>query len=99
VQHNTAHEWYVLEHGWKLTQAGDLFDMSDAPFAEKLVSPGDANDAAQAARERLQTKLDQLNPAAGKLVAERTSEELAKAKKKKKTQNKKNKEKEKAAAT
>src|SRR5262249_3723391 len=51
VQHNTAREWYVLEHGWKLTHAGDLFDMSDAPFAEKAVSPGEPNDAAHAARE------------------------------------------------
>lgn len=96
VQHNTAHEWYVLEHGWKLTQAGDLFDMSDAPFAEKLVSQGETNDAAQAARGRLQARLDQLNPAAGKLVAERSPEELAKAKKQKQKQKKK--EKEKAAA-
>ncbi len=87
VQHNTAHEWYVLEHGWKLTQAGNLFDMSDAPFAEKPVSPGEANDAARAARDRLQTVLDRLNPAAGKLAPERTAEDLAKAKKKKKKAN------------
>ena len=87
VQHNTAHEWYALEHGWKLNQAGDLFDMSDAPFAEKPVSPGEANDSARAARDRLQTVLDQLNPAAGKLAPERTPEDLAKAKKKKKKAN------------
>jgi arylsulfatase A len=87
VQHNTAREWYVLEHGWKLTHAGDLFDMSDAPFAEKPVSPGEANDAARAARERLQTALDKLNPAAGKLAPERKPEDLAKAKKKKKKAN------------
>ncbi len=30
-----ANEWYVRDAGWKLTQAGQLFDMSEAPFAEK----------------------------------------------------------------
>ncbi len=85
VQHNVAHEWYVLERGWKLTQAGDLFDMSDAPFAEKPVSPGEVNVKADAARARLQTVLDQLDPAAGKLAPARdTSEAARKAKKKKK---------------
>jgi arylsulfatase A len=88
VQHNTARQWYVLEHGWKLTHAGDLFDMSDAPFAEKPVSPGEPNDAARAARERLQTVLDRLNPAAGKLAPERNSPELSKKAKKKKKKEK-----------
>ena len=31
------------EAGWKLNQAGELFDISDAPFAEKLVT-SDSND-------------------------------------------------------
>jgi arylsulfatase A len=92
VQHNILHQWYVLEHGWKLTQAGDLFDMSDAPFAEKLVVPGGGNALAQAARMRLQTALDQLNPSAGKLVPERTPAEISRKAKKK------NKAKAKAAA-
>lgn len=98
VQHNTAHEWYALEHGWKLTHAGDLFDMSDAPFAEKLVSPGGEKAAAQAARGRLQAALNQLNPAAGKLAPERSAEELAKAKRQRQKQRKKEKEKAAAAA-
>jgi arylsulfatase A len=84
VQHNTAHEWYVLERGWKLTQAGDLFDMSDAPFAEKLVSQGETNVAAQAARARLQAVLDQLKPQDGKLAPERSAAEIANKKKKNK---------------
>jgi arylsulfatase A len=89
VQHNTAHEWYVLEHGWKLTQSGDLFDMSDAPYAEKFVSPGEVNDAAIASRERLQAALDRLNPAAGKLApVKASSEEARKAKKRKKNKEK-----------
>lgn len=62
-----ARKWYVLEHGWKLTQSGELFDMSDAPWGEKLV-PADSKDPmAIAARKRLQTALDQLNPAGGHL--------------------------------
>lgn len=88
VQHNTAHEWYALEHGSKLTQAGDLFDMADAPFAEKLVSPGEPNEVALAARERLQAALNGLNPAAGKLAPERKPGDLEKAKKKKKQKRK-----------
>jgi len=60
-----ARMWYVREAGWKLNQAGELFDMSDAPFAEKLV-PADSKDpAAIAARKRLQPVLDKLNPAGG----------------------------------
>ena len=60
-----ARMWYTLEHGWKLNQAGELYDMSGAPWAEKLV-PADTKDpAAIAARKRLQAALDQLNPAGG----------------------------------
>jgi arylsulfatase A len=88
VQHNTAHQWYALEHGWKLTHAGDLFDMSDAPFAEKLVSPGEANDAADAARVRLQAVLDQLNPRAGKLAPVKEPGVVSKKEKKKKKKEK-----------
>jgi hypothetical protein len=85
----------VLERGWKLTHAGDLFDMSDAPFAEKPVSPGDANDAGKAARVRLQAALDRLNPAAGKLAPKREPLSNKEKKRKKEMERKK---KEKAAA-
>ena len=60
-----ANKWYTREAGWKLTQAGELFDMSDAPFAEKLVAADTKDAAALAARKRLQAALDQLNPAGG----------------------------------
>ena len=60
-----ARKWYALEHGWKLTQAGELFDLSDAPFAEKLVAADAKDPAASAARKRLQAALAQLNPAGG----------------------------------
>jgi arylsulfatase A-like enzyme len=58
--------WYVKEKAWKMNQAGDLYDMKQAPFEEKLV-PKDASDAESvAARLRLQTVLASLNPAGGK---------------------------------
>ena len=60
-----ARMWYVRDAGWKLNQAGELFDLSDAPFTEKL-TPRDSKDAAAvAARVRLQAALDRLNPAGG----------------------------------
>lgn len=58
--------WYVRDRSWKLNNQGQLFDMTDAPFAETLVA-ADAPDArAAAARKRLQAALDQLDPASGK---------------------------------
>ena len=60
-----ARQWYVREHAWKLNQAGELFDMSKAPFEEPLVSADTKNPAATAARKRLQAALDKLNPAGG----------------------------------
>jgi arylsulfatase A len=56
--------WYVREKNWKLNRQGELFDMSNAPWEEKLVSAGGTE--AEAARKRLQAVLDKLNPAAGK---------------------------------
>jgi arylsulfatase A len=58
-------QWYVRNDGWKLTEKGELFDMSDAPFAQKPVPAGAPSPAAKAAHEQLQAVLDQLNPAAG----------------------------------
>ena len=40
--------------------------MRNAPFAETLVPANQQDDVATTARKRLQTVLDQLNPAAGK---------------------------------
>jgi len=51
---------------WKLNQLGELYDMTDAPFVEKLVPPDQQDAEAKAARQRLQAVLDQLNPAGGK---------------------------------
>ena len=49
---------YVRDARWKLTNHGQLYDLSDAPFVEKLVpAEGEGPDAA-AARARLQALLD-----------------------------------------
>jgi arylsulfatase A len=60
-----ARKWYVREAGWKLDQAGDLFDMSRAPFDETQIGKDTQDPAAIAARKRLQAALDKLNPAGG----------------------------------
>jgi arylsulfatase A len=57
--------WYTREAGWKLNEKGELYDMSSAPFEEKLVAADTKDPAAIAARKRLQAALDQLNPAGG----------------------------------
>jgi hypothetical protein len=58
--------WFVREPGFKLNEAGELFDMSDAPFVEKLIAPSSDTEQSKAARERLAAALKELNPAGGK---------------------------------
>ncbi len=60
-----AKNWYVREVGWKLNEKGELFDMSDAPFTEKLVTASADTEASKAARARLAAALAKLNPAGG----------------------------------
>ena len=62
-----GHNWYDREPAWKLNQSGELFSMTNAPYAEPLVPAGTKDADALAARQRLQAVLDQLNPAAGKV--------------------------------
>ena len=57
--------YFVREAGWKLNQAGQLFDMKNAPFEEILVPADSKDEAAVAARKRLTTALAELNPGAG----------------------------------
>ena len=59
-------EWYARERGFKLIHNGELFDMSDALFAQKAVPAESASADAKAARARLQAVLDKLSPATGK---------------------------------
>jgi hypothetical protein len=58
--------WYVRELDWKLNNRGELFDVTDAPFVEKFVATGQGEEAAAAARKRLQAVLDKLAPDKGK---------------------------------
>ena len=58
--------WYVREPGFKLNEAGRLFDMTDAPFVEKPVDPANHTQQSKAAMQRLSAVLAELNPAAGK---------------------------------
>ena len=56
----------MREQGFKLNQAGELFDMSDAPFVEKPVPVAEETAVSKAARQRLGAVLTELNPAGGK---------------------------------
>ena len=67
--------WYVRDDGWKLNRAGNLFDMKDSPFVERLVPADSPDKTAVAARKRLTAVLDKLNPAGGKTIS--TDEEAA----------------------
>lgn len=60
-----ARSWYVREARWKLNQAGELFDMSGAPFGEQLVLESAETPLSGQARQRLQSVMDRLNPAGG----------------------------------
>jgi len=60
-----ANNYWVRNTGWKLNQAGELFDMSKAPFEEIAVAADTKDPKAIAARATLQAELDRLNPAGG----------------------------------
>ncbi len=61
-----GNRWFVREAGFKMNEQRDLFDMSDAPFTEKLIVPANDTPDSNAARTRLTTVLDELGPATGK---------------------------------
>ncbi|NBS14538.1 MAG: hypothetical protein EBT57_06995 [Verrucomicrobia bacterium] len=60
-----ARMWYVRSLNWKLNEKGELYDMSGAPFEEKLVPADSTDPAAMEARAKLKAALDKLNPAGG----------------------------------
>ena len=82
-------KWYARNDGWKLTETGELFDMSDAPFAQRLVSPDTQTTEAKAARGSLQAVLDKLNPAAGTTKTRKKASGETKQKKKQQKRGKK----------
>jgi arylsulfatase A len=59
-----GNDWYVREANWKLNRAGELFDMRNAPFEEKLTP---VSDSTKAIKENLQKILNELDPASGVL--------------------------------
>jgi len=60
-----GNQWYVRDQKFKLNRAGELFDMSKAPFEENLVFNILANKEASEAKTRLAVVLEKLNPAGG----------------------------------
>lgn len=60
-----ANMFYVRNSSYKLTEKGELFDMSKAPFEEILVAVDTKDPKAIAARKSLQAELDRLNPKGG----------------------------------
>ena len=60
-----GNKWYVRDAKWKLNREGELFDMSNAPFEEKLVINYAENKEASAAYSRLQIALKTLSPEKG----------------------------------
>jgi len=60
-----GNQWYVRDQKFKLNRAGELFDMSKAPFEENLVSNILENKEASEAKIRLAVVLEKLNPAGG----------------------------------
>jgi arylsulfatase A-like enzyme len=60
VQVQLQQNRYVRDARWKLYSDGTLCDMKDAPFAERTIAKETEDEAAKAARERLQAALDKL---------------------------------------
>ena len=60
-----GNKWYVRDARWKLNREGELFDMANAPFEEKLMKNYSDNKEATEAFSRLKAVLDKLNPAGG----------------------------------
>jgi arylsulfatase A len=82
--------WYAKEARWKLNENRELYDLSDAPFVEKLVASDSKDPNAVAARKRLQDVLEKLNPAGGK--TESAALDDVQAQKKARRQQKKKKQ-------
>jgi arylsulfatase A len=60
-----GNKWYVRSAKWKLNRAGELFDMTNAPFEEKLVADYANNPEASVAYARLQAVLKEIGPEKG----------------------------------
>ena len=64
---------YVRDNRYKLTNGGELFDLSDAPFTELAVNDSAKDSSAAAARKKLQATLDQHPTAPAKELADKAA--------------------------
>jgi arylsulfatase A len=60
-----GHYYHVRGDRYRLDELGRLYDLHDAPFAERLVPPGTEDPSAAAARRALADALTQLAPQSG----------------------------------
>ena len=91
-----GNKWYVRNNQWKLNNANELFDMSNAPFEEKKIDESNKNPESEAALKKLTDILAQLNPAGGIVDnGDGSGRHGNKAKKKKEGKDGKEKDKEK----
>jgi arylsulfatase A-like enzyme len=57
-----VNRYFVRDTKWKLRENGELYDVSNSPYTETLVTPERTSPEAAAARVRLQDIMDQLHP-------------------------------------
>ncbi len=61
--HTLFNVWYfVRDARWKLRETGNLYDVSHAPYEEKLIAPANDTPESKAARARLGAVMRQLHP-------------------------------------
>ncbi|MEI8053818.1 MAG: sulfatase-like hydrolase/transferase [Bacteroidota bacterium] len=60
-----GNKWYVRNQGWKLNNNNELFDMSNAPFEEILITDQNKTPASEEGYNKLKTVLDNLGPQNG----------------------------------
>jgi arylsulfatase A len=59
-------KWFLRDAKFKMNEAAELYDLSDAPFVEKLIAPDADTEASKAARARLTAVLAEYNPPGGR---------------------------------
>ena len=60
-----GNKWYARNKEWKLNREGELFNMTNAPFEENLITADQKNAQSEAAQKSLQIVLDKLAPQNG----------------------------------
>ncbi len=62
-----GNKWFVRSLQWKLNRDGELYDMANAPYEEKLITSANQTESSEVARQSLQKVMDNLSPQTGKL--------------------------------